>query len=729
VAKDSFWDEHIPDEDDEFVLREEQQEYKELIKAEKQKLKQKRRADKLNEVGKHPGLPPEIIYRRNQYTKDYALVHQDLFPNSTGIKPYGEAQLDSIKHSQYFVQHGTHIVKCEPRGFAKTSRSTNEGLYGVLEGSIKYLVIVASSVEKAEEIISSIMAELMSNDHLYELFPRTLSCFRHTEKNPRKSLAQTYDGDPTYLYYSNGFIIFPYIPGEPSSGAIIDIRARKNVRGIYHTIETGEMAGTRQRPTHVILDDIQTDEEAENPNTAAKIVKLIKKSIMMAGGHDTGISIMMNGTPIADGDVIHHFLFNEPWQHKIYQMLPSRSEREDMWFGKYQEILLDFDKTVPGSRLEAEQKALAYYQENQEEMDKGAQAAWEWCYRWNTKIPVECSAIQHAYNIMILEGMDVFESECQCNVAATKLDETITYCTVEQIAQNIHPRPRFQPQLKDRHVVTHIDVNKPFLTYMTVSSPDVLQPQVIDYNSYPEYPIFPQKGKTAYTLKTAMEDLVGHELIAEDVTYYGVKTLVKRLSEMRYKREDGIEFPNHFILVDSKYHADWVYKAIRDSGVTNCHPIQGQKFGAKDKPLAKLSYSDAAKKYHHVALLPTDDRTLLRATNDIYYMWTQAHIAFSREPDTAGAASIYAPPEEAPYKHLVVGQHLRAERPVKEINPKTGKEVTIWEPTPGGGDNELGDNFIGCLAGLSMRGVTFKVQKDVKQGSSYDINDFFNGQK
>lgn len=724
MAKDSFWDEFIPEDETEFELREEQVEYAELVKAEKEKLKKKRRADKLNEVGVVPGLSPEIMYLRHRYRSDYTLIHEDLFPNSTGIKPFGERQKESIRHSQYFVQNGTHVVKCEPRGFTKTSRSTNEGLYGVLDGDIKYLVIVASNTEKAEEIITSVMAELMTNDRLEKLFPRVIACFRHTEKNPRKSLSQTYNGVPTYLYYNNGFIVFPYIDGEPSSGAIIDIRARKNVRGIYHTVETGEFAGKRQRPTHAILDDIQTDEEAENPNTARKIINLIKKSIMMAGGHDTGISIMMNGTPIAPGDVTHHFLFNEPWQHMIYQMLPKRATREDIWFGEYQDILLDFEKTIPGSKLEAERKALAFYQANREIMDEGAEASWEWCYRWNSKIPVECSAIQHAYNIMILEGMDVFESECQCNVAGANLDETITYCTAEKISQNIHPRPRYVLQVKDRHVVTHVDVNKPFLTYMTVSSPDVIQPQIIDYGSYPQYPVFPQKGKQTYTLKSMLEAEHGQELIGEDVTYLAVKTLVKKLANMRYKREDGVEFPNHLILVDSKYHAEWVYKAIRDSGVPNCHPIQGQKFGAKDKTIAKMHYSDAAKKYHHCVLVPTDDRTLLRCTNDIHYMWTQAHICFSREPDTAGAASLFLPPEGSELMHYVVGQHLRAEQPIKDIDPKTGREVTIWEPTPGGGDNELGDNFVGCLAGLSMRGVKFKVQSEVT-ASTYDINDFF----
>lgn len=724
MASGGFWDEHIPDEDTLEEFQDLQGEYQDLVRKQKEKIRNEKKKDKVNEVGKVPALSEEVLAKRKKYTENYTLIHKELFPNSTGIKPLGEKQEESVRHSQYFVQQGTHIVKCEPRGMGKTSRSTNEGLQGVLEGSIKYLVIVASNTEKAEEIISSIMAELMTNEALAELYPATFACFRHTEKNPRKSLSQTYDGEPTYLYYNNGFIVFPYIDGEPSSGAIIDIRARKNVRGIYHTIETGEFAGTRQRPTHVILDDIQTDEEAENPKTATKIVNLIKKSIMRAGGHDSGISIMMNGTPIAPGDVTHHFLFNEPWQHMIYRMLESKSAREDLWFGEYQDILLDFDKTVPGALLAAQQRACEFYEKNRDEMDKDAIVAWDWCYLWNTKSKVEVSAVQHAYNIMILEGMEVFESECQCNVEGALIDETITYCTEEEVANNIHNRPRYTCMLRDRHVVTHVDVNKPFLTYMTVSSPDYLQPQIIDYSSFPSYPVLPEKSKAAYGLKDYYEDKMGRELIAEDITYLAVKDAIAELSSRRYKREDGVEFPNHLIMIDSRYHSDWVYKAIRDAGVPNVHPAQGQRFAAKDKTIAQMRYSEGCTKYHHTVLIPTDDKLLQRLTNDIHYMMTQAHIAFSRTPDTAGAASLFLPPEGFEGMHRVIGKHFRAERPRKDICPKTGKEVVIWESSAGQPDNEYLDNFVGCLGALSMRGVKFKVQSE-RSIETIDINDYF----
>lgn len=112
------------------------EEFKRLDYIAKRRKGQKRRQDVLNEVGAVPPLPPEVYEERKKYSNDYVLAHKEIFVNSTGIKPYSEEQILSIKHSQQIFQKGGRVMKAEPRGFAKTSRSCNEGLLGVLEGSV-----------------------------------------------------------------------------------------------------------------------------------------------------------------------------------------------------------------------------------------------------------------------------------------------------------------------------------------------------------------------------------------------------------------------------------------------------------------------------------------------------------------------------------------------------------------------------------------------------------------
>ena len=711
--------------------------------SDKTRRSRKRRADELNEVGVVPTPSPEIMEERSLYdnhysgyvksdagiyvpnlSKDkedlylpehYIRAHKEIFVNSTGIKPLGISQRSSTHHSQIIIQHGGRIVKAEPRGFGKTSRSCNEFLLGVFQGYISYALIICSSITKAEEIIISIVTEILENEMLAKLYAREIACFTHAEANPRKAAMQTYNGEFTHIAFNTGLIRFPNLPDSPCSGGILDIRTKKNVRGVYYTDRSGEHAGKRRRPTHVLLDDIQTDEEAENPKTAKKIVTLIKKSVLRAGGHSKRLSAIMTCTPIAPEDVSHHFLLKEPWQHVIYKMLESRANREDMWFGEYANRLTNFDRTVPGSQIKAALHALEYYQENREAMDEGAIASWEWCFEYSDDPQIEISAIQHAYNIMILEGMEVFESECQCNVIASQRVDDITFCTIDEITESTNHLPRNIMAVEDRHVVTHIDLGYDYLTYVTMSSPYTLEAKIIDYGSYPSYPFRFAKGKTSKTLRHLYPEIP----TPEDRLTQAVLDFTNELSQRKYKREDNVEFKHSLILVDEGRFNPFVHKAIRMSPFNNIHPAHGTGINARDKGIEAKHYSEGCSKYHYCVLVPTPDRTLMKLIVDSNFMKSQVHLGFSRATGMPGSISLFV--EEFPNQHIMIGEHCVAEMPTWDVDPRTDNRKVVWTPT--GQDNEYFDNCYNCLAGFAMLGVKFDTQAGGNQ-ESYDINQF-----
>jgi hypothetical protein len=711
--------------------------------SDKTRRSRKRAADEFNEIGAIPDLPPEILEERRRYqnhpdnyiksegglyipelSKDkddlyvpnhYVLAHGEIFTTSTGIKPLGPLQIDSTHHSQIIIQHGGRIVKAEPRGFGKTSRSCNEFLLGIFQGYIKYGLIICSSIEKAEEIILSTITEILENQLLAKLYPREIAAFTHAEANPRKAEMQTYLGEFTHISFNTGLIRFPILPGCVSSAAILNIRTKKNVRGVYFTDRAGPYAGTRRRPTHVLLDDIQTDEEAENPKTAKKIINLIKKSILRAGGHSKRLAAIMTCTPIAPEDVSHHFLLKEPWQHVIYKMLDARANREDLWFGEYSNRLTNFDKNVPGSQIKAALHALDFYRENYEDMNEGAEATWEWCYEYNDDPQLEISAVQHAYNIMILEGPEVFESECQCNVIATQHHDDITYCTIDQIMEKTNHLPRRMMNVEDRYVVTHIDLGYDYLTYVTMSSPKWLEPKIIDYGTYPEFPHRFGKGKTSNTLRKVYPDIP----IPEDRLTIAVQDLTNRLAQRTYLREDNVPFKHSLILVDEGRFNPYVHKAIRMSVFNNIHSAHGTGINARDKGIEAKHYSEGCSKYHHCVLMPIPDRTLMKLVVDSNYMKCQVHIGFSRTPGTAGSITMFT--EEFTNQHIMIAEHCTAETPSWDIDPRTDNRTVVWNDT--GQDNEFFDNCYNCLAAFAMLGVEFDTQKGSIQ-ESYDINQF-----
>ena len=721
---------------------EDYEEYERNRESDKTRRARARRSDELNEIGIIPDPSEEILILRTRYSNakefyipsehgltiegfdtpvrptHYINAHAEIFTNSTGIKPLGPAQLDSTVHSQIIIQHGGRIVKAEPRGFGKTSRSCNEFLLGVLQGYIKYGLIICSSIEKAEEIILSLVTEILENDTIERLFPREVAAFRHVESNPRKAEQQTYDGEFTHIKFNAGLIRFPVLPGCASSGAILNIRTKKNVRGIYFVDRSGIYAGQRRRPTHVLLDDIQTDEEANNEKTALKIVSLIKKSVLRAGGHNKRLAAIMTCTPIAPGDVSHHFLLKEPWQHVIYQMLERRSDNEEMWLGEYATRLTSFDKRVAGSQIRAALHALEYYEEHRELMDLGAVPNWEWCYEYDDDPAIEISAIQHAYNIMILEGIEVFESECQCNIMQSAAAQDITYCNIETILSRTNHLERYIVPVTDRFIATHIDVGLDYFTYVTMSSGANFTGHIIDYGTYPEYPHRFAKGKMGDTLRKRYQDIQ----IPEERLTRAAYDLFNKLAGKTFKREDGVILKNSIITIDERRYTPFIQQAVRTSPHRHIiHTAQGQGLRAKDKGIEEKNYSEACTKYHHCVVMPTPDRTLLKLSVDVNYWKCEVHLGFSREPTESGSISVFLP--EFNNQHIMIAEHCTAEVPSWDVDPRTDRRVAVWSEI---GENEFFDNIVGCLAIFAMLGVSFNVQASRDSQQSYDINTFIN---
>jgi len=683
----------------------------------------RRRADEMSEVGHIPDPPPEIIERRLRYEKDISLIHEEIFKGSSGIKPLCEAQLDSCKHSQQWLDSGGKICKAEPRAFGKTSRSCNEAHMGVLQGKIPYLLILASTLEKAIEIATSIRTEMMENPELGILYTKVQECFLHHNKNTRITHQQSYNGKSTKISIHQDIIRFPVLEGEPSSGAVIQIRPKNNVRGIYQTIEAGPNAGKRLRPTHVLIDDIQTDEDAANPKRVAKIIKTLKRSVFRAGSHTKKIAVMMTCTPIEPGDVAHHFLLNEPgFQTTTYQMLESRALNETMWLENYASLLLNFNKIIPGDAQKAAQAATQYYKDNQKEMDEGAKATWEWCYEWDDDPQLEISAIQHAYNIIIIEGMDVFENECQCNVTAYLTDSEISFCSAAHISEHYHSFKRRVLPIDCTELVTHIDLGVEYFVATTIASPKQVTASIVDVETFPPYPGTFGKGKVSRTIS----HLFPHVPVLRDRLYLALLQFVAELARRDFFREDGIRIPTRVIGIDSSWQGDTVNKVCRESPYGNiCLPMEGESYKAKDRQQAEKRYSEGSTKYHYCVEVPASDRMLRKLLVDVNMYKTQIHIMFEREVRTTGSLNWWQP--EYPNQHYLGAEHCTAELPMMDVCPRTERKKVVWTQIPGR-DNEIFDNLVASLALLSRQGCSFDIEVNIPR-QPLNMQDYMNKQR
>ena len=654
----------------------------------------------VNEVGVVPALPPEIMAERERYKHDLNAALQEVFPESTGLKPFGKVQIDSTKFLQYIMHNKGRLVMLEPRAYAKTTRITNCALMCALEGVQPYIVVVASSQKKAEDILDDIKTELTTNDKLMEMYPATTSCFRHLSRSSQKSRRQTYGGEFTYIENSLDALHFPAVPGEPSTCCIIQTRPATNLKGLKHKIPSGPLKGRVIRPTLYIFDDPQTEDEAASPKMRSKIIKNIKRSALKGGTHQNPVSAVMAVTPVEYGDVAWHFVHKEDSfdlvRYKMVEAWPAKEVEDTMWYGKYVELRSNFDKEIRGDRRKARKEARQYVMDNFEIMHAGSEVTWEHAFN-NDDPQYEISALQHAYNIIIDDGVEDFEYECQCNTEYGVYEEGETmHCPVAEIIQktNVFAK-RVVPQGCSQ-IVTHIDVNKNFLSYVTIASPPKLRPYVIDYGTWPEQTGRFSKSKIINPLKNLYPEPTDYR----DVLYLACIDLFQFLAQMKYTREDGVKRKNNVIGIDMRFEEVYISRACRETPFSNVVlPCWGTFVGPDDDPLHERGYPEGVQVYENCVEVPNRDNTLDILKIDVNYFKTELHRALNKVLGTAGSMSLYDG------NHLLFGEHCNSEYPSRVPGKKEIRTKIQWFEKGKQIDNEYFDNGSGCFALLCRQGV------------------------
>lgn len=682
---------------------------------------QKNKRDANNEVGMPPPISPEILELRTKYRDDFVLAHTDLFPNSTGSSPYGEDQKTAIRRFQGILQgrSGGKLVQCEPRGFAKTSRAINQLLLAILQGDVTFALVVSSEIGKATEILEQIQTELLGNTHLEKLYPAVFACFQATEGKAIKCNNQTVNGLRTHIGWSIDEIRFPVIEREPSSGAIILVRTKDNLRGISKKIRYGPRAGEGIRPDFVILDDIQTDKDARSPTICYNIHHNVKRAVMFGGSHTKKVKVVMTITPNIKGDVAHQFILNEPsWEVAMYAMLRKMPTNMDLWdnFGR---ILLNFDKFKEGDRRRAQRFACEFVKENYDALHEGAEVSWDAGFEYDPDDPLELSALHHAMIFFYEEGEEAFNFECQCKLDISTSEEEQLKATPEIIMSRISHLPRRSVPVNCLHVATHVDCNQDIFTYVTVASPTSFYPYIIDYGTYPKQPgALWKKGKILNRLCDIYPDIQREDVAS--LMYAAVIDLSQIIANTSYPREDGLTLQNRYVGFDTRWMGDHIVRAIRESPTRSfLHACQGATYDEKKKPMMEEASLDRDLHYLCYTGISTD-RTVPMLKMDINSIKTLIHRGFISRPGTVGSAKLFLP--ENTSDHHPYALQLNAENPEVRVNVKDQRVVTVWSHD-NIHDNEYFDNTVGAYALLFKMGCSLKIK--IETGVT-DMKDYIN---
>lgn len=281
-----------------------------------------------------------------------------------------------------------------PRGKGKTTWVKIAIIWASLYGHKSFMV----AVEKVKGMSFVVVDEVWKRIHLSPRisidFPEFAIPMHDVMLSPQRMRVQTCYGKPTYMRQDVSrfhYFKLPTVYGYPNTGAIIAYRgADQALRGI--NIDSA-------RPDFYFIDDPQTEDDARNPATVAKIEKEITSAVLGSGELSERISAVMASTPVEPNDVSETFA--DPQKHPEWE---TETERLVVSFG-------------PKAAMSAHLKMLAldpqaaheHYVAHREEIERGAEMMDDGDFNPRT----ECSAYEHALYLLYTMKATSFYAEMQ----------------------------------------------------------------------------------------------------------------------------------------------------------------------------------------------------------------------------------------------------------------------------------------------------------------------------
>lgn len=653
--------------------------------------------------------------RREGCRNDLLAFLTTYFPKSTGLSPFGMSHSSAIRRLEKAILEGGLFINVFPRGYAKTTISENAAIWALLYGHRKFIPIFGADANAACGNIDSIKTELSENDLLYADFPEACHAIRALEGKPQRCASQTFtpgniEGfepseetkpELTRISWTADMIVLPTIMlpdgySASSGGAITTRGIEGGARGMKYKRHDG----TQQRPDFVMVDDPQSDASANSSTQIKKRLNVIQKSILRLGGHGKRLAVVINATIIQPDDLIEQMmdLTRFPaWQSQRIKMVNKFADsHETLWLDKYATIRNTYDPDIIGDQQRAHREATEFYRTNRELMDAGADVSWNDCYEHE----VEISAIQHAYNILIDDGEEVFASECQ-NDPKPKSEGTGQQLSAKEVQRRTNKVARgIIPAACDK-VTAFVDVQGEALYWIAVAwDSKSFSGHVIDYGVYPEQPT---RQFELAKLRVKLSAVHPHMEYGARV-FAGLESLKPKLTERAWKREDGADFTTSRVLIDYGYEpsADAVFTFSRQSrGVAL--PSKGKGIGAKRAPFDQWKKRDG--ETHGKAWKVSPSRTQLVALFETNYWKSFVRDSLFAPLLSKTAMYLYG---DDPKHHELLADHFAVEK-YTTVSAE-GRTIDEWDNPSNWFDQHWWDGIVGSAVAASMVGVQTPMQ-------------------
>jgi hypothetical protein len=630
-------------------------------------------------------LPPAADPARKEACgKSLRLFCETYFPNRFYLG-WSPAHLRAIERLQQCVLTGGRFALAMPRGSGKTTLCEVAALWALAYGYRRFVVIVGAAGEHAERTLAKLQAEVETNDRLAADFPEVCHPVRRLEGIHNRAKGQTLNGERTRIGWTADGIRLPTVKGFPSSGAVVKVAGLTgSVRGLSEL----DPDGRPFRPDLVLLDDPQTRGSAKSITQTHDRERIILGDVLGLAGPTTTIAAVMPCTVIYPKDLAARFLDREArpeWQGERTKMLVSFPANLELW-DRYKELRdRDFAEGGDGSA------ATAFYLENREAMDAGAEASWPDRFKDG-----EVSAVQSAMNWFLTDRREFMaegqnEPEPEGGLAGAK------ELRADLVAARLSGVPRLSVPREAARVTAFVDCGKGLHWYCVCAWDAAFGGSVIDYGSWP------RQARAVFAAddpRPAMAEVYPNRSETQ-VLYAGLADVANHvLGRVYYRDGAGDELRCERLLVDAGWQSQTVYQWCRESphaGVI--HPSKGIARTTTSRGVSEWKPRPGERAGFHWRLTTTETGKGRMVQFDPDAWKTFLYERLTTEPGGAGRLALFG---RSAADHELLAEHCAAEQ--AEAVTIRGTTFDKWQVLPHRPDNHLWDCLVGCAVAASVQG-------------------------
>lgn len=223
-----------------------------------------------------------------------------------------------------------------PRGHGKSMFLSNLWpIWSIVHRTETFILLLSESEGLAQKMMEWVRDQLAGNVKLREYFGEDIS---PDKRKGHKDNLESFDNGYTFVQ---------------AAGMGKRLRGARNPRG--------------DRPSAVIADDMESQQSVNTLELREKSINWWNKVIQPIGGPDSKFIYM--GTLVHPNSLLTHIARRADYKSRIVSAIKSYPDNMDLW-EQFEEILRNQDDP------DREHTALDFYDQNKEEMDKGAETLW-----------------------------------------------------------------------------------------------------------------------------------------------------------------------------------------------------------------------------------------------------------------------------------------------------------------------------------------------------------------